>query len=101
MLPTHTKNMSEYIRKSRNRISNKQKNKRILSTSILERFNCDLFSTSVEKSHEDLGWDKGISFCSPKKCTVDLIATSNSENYSVDTNDDKDKNYQLSTTDEE
>ena len=35
----------------------------------------------------------------PKK-TVYFTATSNSENYSVDTNDDKDKNYQFSITDD-
>ena len=45
-------------------------------------------------------WDgtKVFFLFTPKKTTVYLIATYNSEHYSVDTNDDEDKNYQLSTT---
>ena len=49
-------------------------------------------------------WDSTnvIYFCwSPQKYSVDLTATSNSELSSMDTNDDKDQNYQLSTTDDE
>ena len=37
-------------------------------------------------------------FVCPKNLTVDLSATSNSEHYSVDTNDQEDQNDQLSTT---
>ena len=40
---------------------------------------------------------KVLVFSSRKK-NVDLTVTSNSEQYLVDTNDDKDQNYQLSTT---
>ena len=48
-------------------------------------------------------WDSTnlLVLCLPKKNTVDLTATSNYEHYSVDTNDDEDQNYQLSTTDYE
>ena len=48
-------------------------------------------------------WDgtKLSVFYSPKKTTVDITKTSNSEHYLVDTNGEKDQNYQLSTTDSE
>ena len=47
-------------------------------------------------------WD-GINvlvFVGYKTPTVDLNATSNYENFPMDTNDDKYHNYQLSTTDD-
>ena len=46
-------------------------------------------------------WDGTKVFIGPKNSTVDLTATSNSEIILVDTNDDKDQNYQLSNTDDE
>ena len=60
--------------------------------------NHDLVSISVYGSHEDLVQHKGISFCLSQENTVDLSTTSNSGNYSLYTNDEKDQNYQLSTT---
>ena len=62
-----------------------------------EGSNRDLVSVSVDVSHEDLGRHKGIRFCFPKKTTVDVTATFNSESYSVRVNDNKDQNYQVST----
>ena len=67
-----------------------------------DEVNSDLVSVSVDGSHEDLGWHKGIYFVVvPQKPTIDLTATSNSKLVLVDTNDERDQNYQLSTTDDE
>ena len=67
-----------------------------------DEFNNDLVYISVDGSHEDLGWHKGIYFVVvPKRPTVDLTATSNSELFLVDTNDEKYQNYELRTTDDE
>ena len=47
-------------------------------------------------------WDgTKVLFLFAKNKTVDLIATPSYEHYSVDTNDDEDQNYQLSSTDDE
>ena len=76
--------------------------KRRLSMSRRDEFNNDLVYISVDRSHEDLGWHKGIYFVVvPKRPTVDLTATSNYELFLVDTNDEKYLNYQLSSTDDE
>ena len=67
-----------------------------------EGVNCGLVSVCVDVSHEELGLHKGIRFLfSQNKTIVNLTATSNFEHYSVDTNDDKNINDQLSTTDYE
>ena len=67
-----------------------------------EGVNCGLVSVCVYGSHEDLGLHKGISFLFfQNKTTVNLTATSNFEHYSLDTNDDENRNYQLSSTDYE
>ena len=69
--------------------------------SIRDGVNCDIVSISVDGSYTDLGCHKGINFLvTPKNPTVDLTETYNYEHYSVDANDDKDQNYQLSTTDD-
>ena len=83
-----------------NIISNEHNKKIILSISRRDEINCYLVSVSVDKPHEDLVRHKGISFSGPKK-TVDLTATFNSELFSMDANYEKDKNYQLSTNDDE
>ena len=99
MLPPHYK-ISEYRSKRRDIISNKQK--KLFLMSIRDEVNCDLVSVSVDESHGDMRWNKSISFLfDPKNLTVDLTATSNSEHYSVDTNDDENQNYELSTTNDE
>ena len=48
-------------------------------------------------------WDgtRILVFVGPKKPIVDLTVTSNSELFSLDTNDEKDQNHQLSTIDDE
>ena len=67
-----------------------------------EGVNCGLVSVCVDVSHEELGLHKGIRFLFPQnKTIVNLTATSNFEHYSVDTNDDKNINDQLSTTEYE
>ena len=72
--------MSEYRRNRRNKGSNKHKKKRRLSLSRRDEFNNDLVYISVDGSHEDLGWHKGIYFVVvPKRPTVDLTATSDYE----------------------
>ena len=58
--------------------------------------NRDLVSVSVDGSYEDLVWHKGIDFLFSQKKSL-----FNSEHYSVDINDYKDGNYQLSTTNDE
>ena len=69
--------------------------------SIRDAVTHKLFPEYVDKSHEEIGRHKCISFLfDPQKPTVDLTATSNDEHYSVGTNDDQDKNCQLSNTDE-
>ena len=65
-----------------------------------DEVNSNIVYVSVDGSHEDMGQHKGICFfLAPKKPTFDLTATYNSELFSVDTNDDKYQNYQLSITD--
>ena len=67
-----------------------------------EGVNCGLVSVCVDVSHEELGLHKRIRFLfSQNKTIVNLTATSNFEHYSVYTNDDKNINDQLSTTDYE
>ena len=101
MLPPRIPQKSEYRRKRRNIISNEQKKKRRLSTNRRDEVNSYLVSILVYGSHEDLGQHKGISFLlAPKKTTVDLTATSNSELIPVDINDEKYQNYQPSNTDD-
>ena len=64
-------------------------------------FNRGLVLLSFDGLNEYLGRHKYISVQFAQKNTVDLTATSNYEHYSVDTNDDKDQNYQLIITDDE
>ena len=59
------KNISEYRSESRNRIFIKNKKKRRLPMSIWEVFNRDLVSISVFGSHEDLVWQKEVSYLLP------------------------------------
>ena len=67
VLPPHSsKNMSEYRKKRSNIRSNEHKKKRILSISRRYEFNSDLFSISVDGSHEDLELHKGIFLLPPK-----------------------------------
>ena len=84
--------MNEYIRMRRNRNSDEQKNKIRLSISRRDEVNHELVFISVDVSHEELGWHKGISFLlEPKTPTVDLTATSNYELFQMDTNDENTK----------
>ena len=86
----------------RNRISIDQKNKRTLSISRTYEVNINLVYIYVGISHEELGQHNDIRFLlAPQNRTVDLTATSNSKLFQMDTNDEKDKNYQLITTDDE
>ena len=66
--------------------------------SIWEGVNRDFFSYLLIDLMKIWDGTKLLVLCSLKENTLDLTATSNSEHYSVDTNDNEDQNYQLSTT---
>ena len=93
--------MSEYRINRRNRISNKQKKIIRLSTSRRDKVNIDLVFIPVDGPHEDLGHHKGFSFGWPPQKPLLIEMQPTNMNVLVDTNDDKDQNYQLSTTDDE
>ena len=65
--------------------------------------NCDHVSLSVDLSHEEQVQHKQVIYLlTPKKPAVDLSASSNSDHYSVDKDDNKEDDlptWNLSTTD--
>ena len=70
VLSQHSKKICEYRINRSNIRSNEQKTKIRLSMSIREEFYRELFSVSIDESHEDLGWHKGISFLLSPKTTL-------------------------------
>ena len=62
--------------------------------SITDGGNCELVSVSVDGSHEDQGQHKEVRSLLPQNnLIVDLTATSNSDHYSVDKDDDEEDDF--------
>ena len=57
-----------------------------------------IVSVTADGSHEDKGQNKEVRSLLPQKYTDDIIATFNSEYYSLYTNDDKEYDFTKITT---